>query len=60
MSILQNIKFYELEQNFWLLMIDSLIHKFTVLKRNRKKDIEGIPARIKRWLISDYDAINES
>lgn len=29
MSILQNIKFYELEQNFWLLMIDSLIHKFT-------------------------------
>lgn len=33
MSILQNIKFYELEQNFWLLMIDSPIHKLTYKKQ---------------------------
>lgn len=58
MSILQNIKFYELEQNFWLLMIDSLIHKLTYKKQ--KERYRRIPARIKRWLISDNDAINES
>lgn len=36
MSIFQNIKFYELEQNFWLLMIDSLIHKLTYKKQKER------------------------